>query len=60
MAEKIKIAELEIDAKALIESAKQIKQEIADVKAQQDLLKRSGQENSAQFVENAAVLKIPA
>lgn len=57
MAEKIKIAELEIDAKSLIDSAKEIKKEISDVKAQQDLLKRSGQENSAQFVENTAVLK---
>ena len=57
MAEKIVIAELEIDINALIKSTSEVKQSIdALKKAQQDLVKQ-GDSSSQQFVQNSADLK---
>ena len=57
MAEKIVIAELEIDINALIKSTSEVKQSIdALKKAQQDLVKQ-GDSSSQQYVQNTADLK---
>jgi hypothetical protein len=57
MAEKIIIAELDIDVNALIKSTQEVKNAIDVVKNQQKELTKSGETSSAQFVQNAADLK---
>lgn len=54
---KIKIAELEIDDKALIKSTSDIKKNIDELKQAQKELTKSGQSASKEFVSNAADLK---
>ena len=57
MAEKIVLAELDIDVKSFIKSTTDLKDAISRVKAEQDFLKASGQTVSDAFIENEAVLK---
>lgn len=57
MANKIVIAELDIDATSLIKTTKEIKDSISILKKEQSLLKDSGKENEAQFINNEALLK---
>lgn len=56
--DKIVIAELDIDVKALISSTTQVKKAMDDLKKEQKDLSKNGQDNSEQFVENAANLKL--
>jgi hypothetical protein len=58
MAEKIIIAELDIDVKALISSTTEVKKSMDSLKKEQKELAKNGQDNSEQFVENAANLKL--
>lgn len=57
MAEKITIAELDLDTKALIEKASKTKKEIDGLKDSQKSLAKAGKKGSAQFVENEVTLK---
>jgi hypothetical protein len=57
MAEKITIAEINIDTSEFLKSATFTKQAIAQLREEQAKLKKNGQENSAQFVKNEAELK---
>jgi len=57
MAEKIKIAELDLDINALIRSTSDVKKAIDDIKKQQKELAAQGETSSNQFVQNAADLK---
>ena len=58
MAEKIKIAELEIDDKALIKSTSDVKKAIDELKKEQKELTKMGLESSKAYVQNAADLKV--
>lgn len=58
MAEKIKIASLDIDTDALIKSTKDLKKQIDELRASQKELTKSGQTASKEFVQNAADLKV--
>lgn len=58
MAEKIKIAELDIDTDALIKSTKDLKKQIDELRTSQKELTKSGQTASKEFVQNAADLKV--
>lgn len=58
MAEKIKIAELSIDDKALIKSTSEIKKRLDELRESQRELKKSGNESSEVFVEQAAEVKL--
>jgi hypothetical protein len=53
----IKIAELNIDVNALIKSTTEVKVALDSLREEQKRLQKSGQESSAQFVENASNLK---
>jgi len=55
---KIKIAELEIDDKALIKSTSDVKKAIDELKAAQKDLANQGDTNSKEFVKNASDLKV--
>jgi len=55
---KIKIAELEIDDKALIKSTSDVKKAIDELKAAQKSLTAEGDTNSKAYVKNAADLKV--
>tara|TARA_R110000803_G_scaffold149081_1_gene214501 strand:- start:784 stop:3315 length:2532 start_codon:yes stop_codon:yes gene_type:complete len=57
MAEKITIAELDLDTTALIASASKTKKEIDALKESQKQLSKEGEKGSAQFVENEVALK---
>lgn len=57
MAQKINIAELKIDNKALIQSLSQTKKAIDELSATQKVLKQAGDTSSATFVDNEAKLK---
>jgi hypothetical protein len=54
----IKIAELNIDVSALIKSTSEVKKSLDDLKKEQKELQDQGQQNSEQFVKNAASLRI--
>jgi hypothetical protein len=58
MANKIVIAELDIDVKDLIKSTTEIKKKIQELKDEQKVLQITGKENSEQFVKNTADLKV--
>lgn len=58
MATKIKIAELEIDDKALIKSTSDVKKAIDELKKSQKDLTDNNEQGSKQFVKNAADLKV--
>lgn len=58
MAERIKIAELEIDDKALIKSTSDIKKQINILKEAQKELTKEGQTASKEYVKNASDLKV--
>ena len=58
MAQKIRIAELEIDDKALIASTAELKKNIDAIKASQKELSKSTDDTSKEYVKNAADLKI--
>lgn len=55
--DKIVLAKLDVDTRALVESAAQTKKEIAQLIEQQQKLAEKGKETSEQFVVNAAELK---
>ncbi len=55
---KIKIAELEIDDKALIKSTSDVKKAIDELKAAQKDLANQGDTNSKEFIKNASDLKV--
>ncbi|WP_081212075.1 coiled-coil domain-containing protein [Salegentibacter sediminis] len=55
--ETVKIAELKINTDSLLQSMKATKAQINDLKKAQKELKDSGEENSTQFIQNAADLK---
>ena len=57
MAEKIRIAELDIDAKALIQTMTETKAAIDEVSESQKELKKQGDTSSETFVKNEAKLK---
>ena len=57
MAEKITIAQLDINTDALVKSASELKGTIASLKDEQSKLKKSGAENSEEFVKNEAQLR---
>jgi len=57
MAEKITIAEININTDAFLKSATQTKTAISQLRAEQAELKKQGQENSEQYVKNEADLK---
>lgn len=57
MAERITIAELDLDVQALLKSASESKLEILRLRDAQKELKKSGQEASAEFIANEAKLK---
>lgn len=57
MVEKITIAELNLDTKALIVSASKTKKEIESLKDSQKELSKEGKKGSAQFVENEVAIK---
>ena len=57
MAEKITIAQLDINTDALVKSASTLKANIGSLRDEQSKLKKSGQENSEEFVKNEAVLR---
>ena len=57
MAERIIIAELDIDDTALLKSTKELKKEIDSLKDSQKELRKSGNTASAEFVKNEAALK---
>ena len=57
MAEKITIAEININTDAFLKSATQTKTAISQLRAEQAELKKQGQENSEQFVKNEVELK---
>jgi len=58
MGNKIKIAELEIDDKALIKSTSDVKKAIDELKAAQKSLTAEGDTSSKAYVKNAADLKV--
>lgn len=58
MAEKIKIASLDIDTDALIKSTKDLKKQIDELRASQKELTKEGKTASTEFVQNAADLKV--
>jgi hypothetical protein len=57
MANKITIAQLDIDTEALIKSASETKKQIQDLAKTQSDLKKSGEETSEEFIKNEAQLK---
>jgi hypothetical protein len=57
MAQKITIAQLDIDADALIKSASETKKQIQDLASVQSELKKSGEESTEAYVKNEAQLK---
>lgn len=57
MAEKINLATLDLDIKALLEAATESKKALIALKNEQAELKKSGEEGSAQFVRNQVELK---
>lgn len=57
MAEKIVLAELDINIKEVLLKAAETKTQILEMKKAQDDLKKSGEEGSVQFVRNEAELK---
>lgn len=58
MAEKIKIAELDIDTSALIKSTKDLKKQIDLLKQSQKELTKEGETASTEYVQNTADLKV--
>lgn len=57
MAEKINIAEINIDTKSLLSETAKIKKELDDLKKQQKELQKEGETSSKQYVQNAADIK---
>lgn len=57
MAKEIEIAKLNIDVKALITSASEVKKTLDDLRKSQADLVKQGDTNSAQFVKNASDIK---
>lgn len=57
MAEKIKIAELNIDQKQLVASLQQTKAEIKSLSEEQKALRKSGEDTSKTYIKNEARLK---
>lgn len=57
MAERIILAQLDLDTQSLVKSAMESGNAIKALRAEQKLLKDSGEENSAQYVRNEAELK---
>lgn len=57
MAEKIVIAQLDIDTKALVQQSVKLKKELEQLKESQKQLQKEGKANSQQFIENAANIK---
>lgn len=57
MAERIIIAELDLNTQALIKSSMETRQSLSALKKEQSELKKSGEEGSAQFIRNAAEIQ---
>jgi len=57
MAEKIVIAELNLDAKNIIKEAQDVKKSLESLKEENKNLKKSGLESSQQFIANEAAIK---
>lgn len=57
MAERIKIAELDLDIQKLIKAATDSKEALLKLRAEQAALKKAGQEASPQFVRNEAEIR---
>ena len=57
MAEKITIAQLDIDTEALIKTASETKKQIQDLAKTQAELKKAGEDTSEEFVKNEAQLR---
>lgn len=57
MAEKIVLAEIDIDLEALIKSTSDVKKAVDELKKQQRELTKEGEQGSKQFVKNAADLR---
>lgn len=57
MAEKITIAQLDIDTEALIKTASETKKQIQDLAKTQAELKKAGEDTSEEFIKNEAQLK---